>query len=63
MQTGQYVVKEVSKIILLILNLHILQDYAEYYNPWNLNAAELLEKKIKELPCKFLYSMWADNKS
>ena len=58
----KYVVKEVSKNDFIYFDPPYITRHAEYYNKWNLNEAELLEKKIKELPCKFIYSMWAENK-
>ena len=36
--------------------------YTDYFNSWNENDASELEQALKTLPCKFLYSMWSDNK-
>ena len=36
--------------------------YTDYFNSWTENDASSLEKKLKTLPCKFLYSMWSENK-
>ncbi len=58
----KYVVKEISKNDFIYFDPPYITRHAEYYNKWNLNEAELLEKKIKKLPCKFIYSMWAENK-
>ncbi len=36
--------------------------YTDYFNSWNENDASELEQALKILPCKFLYSMWSENK-
>lgn len=36
--------------------------YTDYFNSWNENDASELEQALKTLPCKFLYSMWSENK-
>ena len=34
----------------------------DYFNSWNENDASELEQALKTLLCKFLYSMWSENK-
>ena len=36
--------------------------YTDYFNSWYENDASELEQALKTLPCKFLYSMWSENK-
>lgn len=36
--------------------------YTDYFNSWNENEASELEQALKTLPCRFLYSMWSENK-
>ncbi len=36
--------------------------YNDYYNSWTDDDALRLEKRLKELPCSFLYSMWSENR-
>jgi len=36
--------------------------HADYFNSWSEHDASELEKALKSLPCRFLYSMWSENK-
>ncbi len=36
--------------------------FSDFFNEWSPDDMLELEKALKELPCKFLYSMWAENK-
>lgn len=36
--------------------------FADYYNSWSDEDATKLEATLKILPCRFLYSMWLENK-
>lgn len=36
--------------------------FTDYFNSWTEADATRLEDKLKDLPCKFLYSMWSENK-
>ena len=36
--------------------------FADYFNQWGEEESEMLERRLKMLPCAFLYSMWAENK-
>jgi len=36
--------------------------HVDYFNNWTQEDAINLENAIKNLPCKFAYSMWAENK-
>lgn len=36
--------------------------FTDYFNGWTDEEAEKLERRLKQLPCQFLYSMWAENK-
>jgi len=36
--------------------------YTDYFNSWSDDDASKLEKALKSLPCRFLYSMWSENK-
>ena len=36
--------------------------FNDYFNSWNENETSELEQVIKALPCRFLYSMWSENK-
>lgn len=34
----------------------------DYFNSWTDDDAAQLEDRLKDLPCRFLYSMWSENK-
>lgn len=36
--------------------------FTDYFNQWSTQDSLDLENRLKELPCSFLYSMWAENK-
>lgn len=36
--------------------------FTGYYGQWTDDDAERLEDRLKDLPCKFLYSMWSEDK-
>ena len=36
--------------------------YTDYFNSWGEDDAFELEETLKSLPCRFLYSMWSENK-
>ena len=36
--------------------------FTDYFNSWSNEDSLMLEDRLKELPCPFLYSMWAENK-
>ena len=36
--------------------------FNDYFNSWNENETSELEQVLKALPCRFLYSMWSENK-
>lgn len=36
--------------------------HVDYFNSWTREDAIDLERSIKQLPCEFIYSMWAENK-
>ncbi len=36
--------------------------FTDYFNSWGDDDAAQLEKRLKTLPCSFLYSMWSENK-
>jgi len=36
--------------------------YTDYFNSWTEEDAIQLEESLKTLPCRFLYSMWSENK-
>ncbi len=36
--------------------------FADYFNQWSIHDSAKLETSLKNLPCSFLYSMWAENK-
>lgn len=36
--------------------------FSDYFNKWNDNDSVSLERALKRLPCRFGYSMWAENR-
>ena len=36
--------------------------FTDYFNSWSDNDSIGLERRLKSLPCQFLYSMWSENK-
>lgn len=36
--------------------------FTDYFNEWSDDDAMQLEKRLKQLPCPFIYSMWSENK-
>ena len=36
--------------------------FTDYFNAWSEGDAVKFERSLKELPCRFLYSMWLENK-
>jgi len=36
--------------------------FADYFNSWTEDDALRLEDRLKALPCRFLYSMWSENR-